>query len=83
MGYHKDEIEKGVYGEASKIREECDEFLDAVKQGNVIMSLVELSDLLGAIEGYIYREFDGRITMEDLGKMKEATREAFWDGTRK
>ncbi len=52
MGYHNTEIEKGVLGQVSKITEEYKEFMDAVEQDNSIMELIELSDLLGAIESY-------------------------------
>ena len=48
-GYHLRKIAKGSPGEASKIKEELEEFLDAVDQGVKIMALVELSDLYGAI----------------------------------
>ena len=44
------------------------------------MLLVELSDLLGAIEGYCEKH---NMKLEDLIKMKEATKRAFNDGTRK
>lgn len=47
MGYHTRKIEKGVVGEASKIREEFEEFMDAVEQNNRVMELVELSDMVG------------------------------------
>lgn len=43
------------------------------------MLLVELSDLLGAIEGYCSKH---NITLNDLLRMKEATKGAFSDGTR-
>lgn len=49
-GYHINEIKKGTVGEVSKIVEEIYEYEDAVLQGVKIMALVELSDLIGAIE---------------------------------
>ena len=52
MGYHKVEIKKGILGEYSKIREEFEELTDAVGQNNPILILVELSDMIGAIESY-------------------------------
>lgn len=79
MGYHSKEIPRGKFGEFSKIKEEFMEAEDAFEQGNKVMLLVELADLIGAIEGYcsIYN-----ITLDDLLKMKESTKRAFNDGTR-
>lgn len=51
MGFHKVNIIKGVYGELSKIKEELDEAYDALEQGQDLMLLIELSDMIGAIEG--------------------------------
>jgi phosphoribosyl-ATP pyrophosphohydrolase len=79
MGYHNKYIERGKFGEFSKIKEEFLEAEDALEQGNNIMLLVELSDLIGAIEGYCIKH---NIKLEDLIKMKEATKRAFNDGTR-
>ena len=52
VGYHINKIPKGVLGERSKISEEYLEWKDSCEQGCNIMELVELSDLLGAIESY-------------------------------
>ncbi len=79
MGYHINKIERGQFGEFSKIKEEFLEAEDAIEQGNKIMLLVELADLIGAIEGYCENH---NITLSDLIKMKEATKRAFTDGTR-
>lgn len=79
MGYHNKEIPRGKFGEFSKIREEFIEAEDAFEQGNKVMLLVELSDLIGAIEGYCSNH---NITLNDLLKMKDATKKAFNDGTR-
>ena len=79
-GYHRREIVKGILGQASKIREEHDEFLDAVEQGNPVMALLELSDLIGAIEAYAAGY---RMTLAELIRMKDATRNAFVTGVRK
>lgn len=82
MGYHLAEIKKGVYGEISKIQEELDELNDAVNQGNKIMELVELSDIIGAIKGFLktyYPDFN----LTDLIVMMEATERAFNDGSRR
>lgn len=83
MGYHKNEIKKGVIGEVSKITEEYEEFLDALSQDQKIMQLIELSDLIGAIEQYILKMSNGSITLEQLLSMKELTKSAFEDGSRK
>jgi hypothetical protein len=80
MGYHNKEIPRGKYGEFSKIREEFLEAEDALEQDNKIMTLVEMSDLIGAIEGYCQANFN--INLDDLIKMKDATKKAFLDGTR-
>lgn len=49
--FHKRIIKKGVYGELSKIEEELQEAYDAEEQGQDLMLLIELSDMVGAIEG--------------------------------
>lgn len=78
-GYHLTPIKKGVYGEPSKIAEEAAEFADAVSQGASIMALVELSDLLGAIKGYLARY---NLTLADLNTMSTITERAFVNGRR-
>lgn len=79
MGYHKKQIERGVIGEFSKIREEYEEFKDAVEQDDSILSLCELSDMIGAIEHYIAQ---WNLTLEDLKKFSDKTKEAFKEGKR-
>ncbi len=79
MGYHKKQIEKGVLGEYSKVKEEFEELTDAWEQENKILILCELCDLLGAIEEYA-KSFN--VTLKDLNKMKEATKSAFQSGQR-
>jgi hypothetical protein len=80
MGYHINEIQKGVLGEFSKIREEFLEFEDAHLQGNKVLQICELCDLVGAIKAYADRKF--KLTLEDLDMMERATAAAFKDGTR-
>ena len=80
MGYNKREIPRGTYGEFDKIEEEFYEALDGMEQRNPVLVLVELSDLIGAIEGYVNAHFS--LSLDDIIKMKEATHRAFWDGTR-
>ncbi len=80
MGYHLVKISKGVLGEPSKIIEEVEELIDAMKQQNKILASVELSDIYGAVEEVAKRY---GLTMADLQKMSDATKRAFLDGTRK
>lgn len=81
MGYHKRKIPKGQYGDFSKVKEEMLEAIDAHEQGVEIMLLTELSDLYGAIDGYL-RKHHPNLNMESLRLMNERTAEAFRDGTR-
>lgn len=82
MGYHLTEIKRGKYGDLSKIQEELDEAIDAEKQTNRVMVLLELSDMLLAIEGYL-NERKYNIDLTDLIIMAHATRRAFESGERK
>lgn len=81
-GYHWNAIPRGDYGELSKIKEEVLELEDAIGQGNKVMALVELSDLVGAIKGYVAKHFGEHISVDDLIKMSEATARAFETGQR-
>lgn len=81
-GYHIATINKGSLGDLSKIQEELDELKDAEAQGIRIMQLVELSDLVGAIEAYLNQHFPG-MSMSDLSSMAFATKRAFQNGFRK
>ena len=81
MGYHINDIPRGVYGHASKIEEEFAEWQDAIEQGSAIMELVELSDLIGAIDFYLEKQYG--LGIGDLLVMQEITKRAFQDGTRK
>lgn len=82
MGYHLKDIPRGQFGEASKIAEETAEFIDAVEQQVSVMALVELSDLIGAIRGYLHKHHP-QTTLDDLVRMADVTQRAFEDGTRK
>lgn len=82
MGYHFNDIKRGVFGQPSKIREELEEFEDALLQKNPVMAIQELSDIVGAIEGWL-DENHPTIHLEHLIEMAHATRRAFQDGTRK
>ena len=81
-GYHTKEIKKGVVGEASKIVEEVEEFMDAVQQDASIMALFELTDLYGAIREYLIRHHPGT-TMADLEKQADITKRVFVNGHRR
>jgi phosphoribosyl-ATP pyrophosphohydrolase len=80
MGYHTRHIERGEYGEFSKIKEEMEELLDAHEQENRVLEIVEFTDLLGAIEAYVAKN---NLTLKDLIAMMELTKKAFKDGDRK
>lgn len=80
-GYHITDIPRGVYGESSKIIEEVNEFVDAENQGVTLMVLQELSDVIGAIDGYLKCHHPS-INLSDLVKMSEVTNRAFQSGQR-
>lgn len=80
-GYHLSEIPRGEFGEPSKIIEEAMELADAHSQGARIMALVELSDLVGAVEGYLRRHHPGS-SLDDLITMAAITGRAFKNGHR-
>ena len=80
MGYHLKEINKGEYGEFSKIQEEIEELLDAHQQDNRVLEIIEFSDLLGAIEAYVKKN---NLTLAQLISMMELTKQAFIEGDRK
>lgn len=81
-GYHKTEIPRGVYGDSTKILEEVQELIDAERQGIKVMQIAELSDIVGAIDGYLRNHFPS-FTVRDLELMAAATRSAFETGHRK
>lgn len=80
VGYHIAEIPRGYYGYFSKITEEYLEAKDAYDQDNSIMLLQELSDLCGAIEAFSLQKYN--ISLDQLLKMKDATKRAFEAGER-
>lgn len=80
-GYHLTAIVKGTFGDADKIREETLEFIDARQQGLAIMELIELSDLYGAIQGFLGKHYP-MISMADLERMSAVTQRAFCNGYR-
>lgn len=80
-GYHVTEIPKGSLGTSSKLLEEVLELIDAEKQESKIMALIELSDLVGALNLYLEKNTQG-ITLSDLEKFSHITRRAFENGRR-
>ncbi len=58
MGYHLNDIKRGIVGEFSKVVEELYEFKDALDQGSSIMALIELADLYGAVDMYLSKFFN-------------------------
>jgi hypothetical protein len=81
-GFHLNDITKGVVGEFSKIKEEFQEAEDAFEQGNKMLLLIELSDMVGAIERFLNKQIPG-LQIEDLVAMAHATNRAFDSGIRK
>lgn len=81
VGYHLTKIEKGVFGELSKVLEEVNEAIDAENQGVNLMVLMELSDVIAAIDGYL-KAHSPSTTLQDLVAMAEVTRRAFDSGER-
>lgn len=79
-GYHLKSIAKHPYQSFEKIEEELLEAKDALEQDSKIMLGVELSDLIGAIEGYAEKHLN--LTLDDLIKMKDITKRAFQNGRR-
>jgi len=65
--FHQRTIPRGKYGELSKIVEEIEEDIDAEDQGHRLMLLIELSDIIGAVEGVLKKK-EYNHTIEDLIK---------------
>lgn len=80
-GYHIRKIKKGKFGEWSKVREEFEECEDAIAQDIKVMVLMELSDLMGAIEAYVRQQHN--MSLKDLRKMAKVTSRSFKTGKRK
>jgi hypothetical protein len=80
-GYHLKDIPRGECGDVSKIKEEVLELEDAIEQGNRVMQLCELSDIIQAVRLNLRMHHPG-YTLDDLIVMADATERAFTDGTR-
>ena len=81
-GYHIAAIPRGEFGQLSKIFEELHEAQDAEDQGVKLMVLQELSDAIGAMEGYL-KKHSPNVTLQDLIDMSKVTQRAFMSGNRK
>lgn len=81
MGYHEKKVSKGVLGEASKIQEEFEEFMEVHNRDCKVLELCELSDLVGAIDHYL-RKHHPSIKIKDLEWMAVLTESAFREGGR-
>jgi phosphoribosyl-ATP pyrophosphohydrolase len=79
-GYHITNIERGELGEFSKIVEEFSELKDAYHQDSKIMMLIEMADMIGAMELYLKKQHN--MTITDLVKFSEITVRAFKSGER-
>lgn len=76
-GYHVDVIPKEPIGTAEKVMEEALELVDACKQSNPVMALVEMSDLIGAIQLLLEAKVGKSVSIDDLITMANTTRRAF------
>jgi hypothetical protein len=81
-GLSSQEDQKGKLGELSKVQEELDEAADAEAQHCRVMLLVELSDIVGAIESYLEKHMPD-FTLADLRRMSKVTKRAFRSGFRR
>ena len=80
-GYHVNHITQGQLGELSKVQEELEEALDAETQQSAVMVLVELSDMLGAVEAYLAKHHPS-MSIKDLLTFSAITKRAFQSGRR-
>lgn len=81
VGYHIKDIRKARFGTFEKIIEEFEELKDAKDQDCTVMVLNEMSDLIGAMEGYL-KEQNINVSLDDLIKMKDITKRVFENGRR-
>ena len=79
IGYHLYNIPKGKLGDISKIKEEIEEYEDALNQDCKIMAMVELSDIYGALESLAENY---NLSMQDLATFSNITKRAFINGVR-
>lgn len=81
LGYHLKRFKKGTIGEFSKVEEEWAELKDARHQKCKLMELVEISDMLGAIDLYLQKQYN--LNINDALLMSKITQRAFRNGHRK
>lgn len=79
-GYHTYDIPKGKPFTFEKIKEEFLELEDAVKQGDRVMTICELSDLILAIKQYAETEL--HVSLGDLIRFSQKTENSFKSGHR-
>lgn len=79
MGYHNKTIKKGILGNFSKIEEEYEELKDAYEQGDEVLQICELTDLIGAIEEYAKK---WNLSIHQLLEFSNKTKSSFKDGKR-
>ncbi len=90
MTFHITPIKKGIYGELSKIQEELDEAVDAEMQGQDLMLLIELSDIVGACAGVseqygmtldqlvTFAKLRSKVTKEELEVVENCANQIAW-----
>jgi hypothetical protein len=65
--FHKRPIEtRGVVGEISKIREELEEVEEALEQGDSMLVLVEVVDLLGAVHAFLVKRYGPTLGLPEM-----------------
>ena len=80
--FHKNkQIFKGKIGEFSKIQEEFEELKDAIEQGDRVLTICELTDLIGAIEFYSSNYFN--LSLNDLKAFSDKRKQSFLNETNK
>lgn len=76
FGYHSKFIQKGEYGEFSKIEEEYKELEDIWNNTqNRVLTACELSDLYGAMEAFAEKTLN--IPMNEIVKMSNLTKDVY------
>lgn len=70
FSFHKRPIApEGVLGEFSKIEEEVDEMREGIEQGDRMLVLIELCDLLGAVDEYAKKQYN--LSLAELAQYVE------------
>jgi hypothetical protein len=77
-GYHLTTIQRAKYGTREKILEEMEEVKDSIRQANPIMTLLELSDVVGACVGYLERH---KLRLSDLTEYHRVEKRPIQYGT--